>query len=60
MTGDAVVVYEITAGNQLRGKIEYEAKFFNVNRIHIRSIIRAKGSEILFLDSRRGVVSVTW
>ena len=60
MTGDSVVVYEITAGNQLRNKVEYQAKFFEVDRIHIRSIIRAKGTELLFLDSRRGVISVTW
>lgn len=60
MTGDSVVVYEITAGNQLRNKVEYDAQFFGTNRIHIRSIIKAKGNELLFLDSRRGIVSVTW
>lgn len=60
MTGDSVVVYEVTAGNQLRSKTEYEAQFFGVSRIHIRSIIKGKGNELLFLDSRRGIVSVTW
>lgn len=60
MAGDSVVVYEITAGNQLRAKVEYGAQFFGVEKVHIRSMIKAKGNEILLLDSRRGIISVTW
>ncbi len=55
-----MVIYEVTAGNQLRSKTEYGSQFFGVSRINFRSIIKAKGNELLFLDSRRGIVSVSW
>lgn len=60
MTGDSVVVYEISAGNQLKNREEYGSQFFGVDRVHIRSIVRSKQNELLFLDSRRGIISVTY
>jgi len=44
MAGDSVVIYEITAGNQLKNKVAYEASYFEVDKVHIRSIIKAKGN----------------
>jgi hypothetical protein len=41
MAGDQIIIYEITAGNQLKNKLVYEAQFFNTDRIHIRNMIRS-------------------
>lgn len=60
LAGDSIIIYEITAGNQLKNRVEYGSLFFGVDRIHVRSIIKAKSNEILFLDSRRGIVSVNY